>query len=480
MTVRTPSLTASIRWAWWAKTAQLLTARTTTRSALINYVNLTVSQSGYRAREMATRRLFGGTRLNIITQLMGESMTLCVISLAIAIVFTCMAAPFVGQLLDCRLDLLLLLRPMSLVIVLLFVILVGLFSGILPSVIISRTTPIEIVRGTFRFRTKQRLSRVFIVVQNVVAIVMLGSSLTMTMQMRHVVTAPLGFNTKNIMCIDAAVSDSALNRTFVQELRKLPAVVGISACDFTPVDGGNNITDREGKHEKNAQFFHVDPQFIDLLDIKVLKDNGVKAQKRVWVNRHYTEEWAETYRNGSTIKDPFYGEPYEKAGLISDFHLRNITEEIGSVILFEEKEMPSPNYFLVKVQGDAAEAYNSVRSIYKQTFHMDLNSDHPYMDQQVEKQFEREVRISKIVVLFAFIAIVISLLGLVAMSTYFIQQRRKEIAVRKVFGSTGTQVRRRLLRSFMAYVAVAAVIAVPITWYAMSQWIATYSYWIVW
>ena len=103
-----------------------------------------------------------------------------------------------------------------------------------------------------------------------------------------------------------------------------------------------------------------------------------------------------------------------------------------------------------------------------------------FVTDQISEIFEKDIRTSKIVSLFAFIAIIISLLGLVAMSTYFIQQRAREIAVRKVFGSTGNQIRLRLIRTFMLYVGIAFVIAVPIVVHFMSKWIEQYSYRIVW
>ena len=114
-------------------------------------------------------------------------------------------------------------------------------------------------------------------------------------------------------------------------------------------------------------------------------------------------------------------------------------------------------------------------------FHEEVDeSTPPFVDKQIEKRFEQEIRTSKIVSLFAFIAIIISLLGLVAMSTYFIQQRAREIAIRKVFGSTGNQIRVRLIRTFMLYVGIAFIIAVPIVVHFMSKWIEQYSYRIVW
>lgn len=444
--------------------------------AMINYVNLTVSQSSRRAKEMATRRLFGSSRFGIVTKLMGESVALCLVSLAIAVLLTIVASPYVGKLLSCSLDLWLLLRPLPILVTLLFVVVVGMLSGILPSMILSRIQPIEVVRGTFKFHAKMRLSKAFIVIQNVATIVMLGSAMTMTMQMRHIINAPLGFDTQSIMSVPAAVWDTNLDNAFINELRKQPCVTAVATADFSLVDGGNNITQPSKVRTKSAQVFTVDEHFIDFFGLKKTKDNGLKGYPRVWVNKHYTTEWAEEYQKAHSLNNPFRNFDAPIAGVLEDFRVKDITNELTSVMLFEQKELETPSLFFIKVNGDEQEAYNTVKRIYKETFHSDMDIDNPYIDQQIAAKFDREVRMSKIVGLFAFIAVVISMLGLIAMSTYFIQQRQKEIAVRKVFGSTGTQIRRRLIRSFMVYVAVAAVIAIPLTWYAMSEWIAAYAY----
>lgn len=103
-----------------------------------------------------------------------------------------------------------------------------------------------------------------------------------------------------------------------------------------------------------------------------------------------------------------------------------------------------------------------------------------FVDQRMQEQFEDQVRASRIVTLFALVAILISLLGLVAMSTYFIQQRQQEIAIRKVFGATSSQMRMRLVRTFLTYVLIAFVVALPIIWYVMSGWMTQFSYRTVW
>ena len=144
--------------------------------AVFNYINLTVAQAGFRAKEMAARRLFGATRVELFWRLVQESMMLCLIALAIAILLAAAFEPYASDLLQAKLDLTLLARPASLAVLLGFVVLVGGLAGWFPAVIISAAEPIEVVRGSFRRRTKMVFSKVFITFQNFITIIMLGSS----------------------------------------------------------------------------------------------------------------------------------------------------------------------------------------------------------------------------------------------------------------------------------------------------------------
>lgn len=156
-------------------------------------------------------------------------------------------------------------------------------------------------------------------------------------------------------------------------------------------------------------------------------------------------------------------------------------QPISPYFIFISDQIERPWYVTIKVKGDPIDALNEVKKVYKEVFREEMDTSRPvFVTDQIAEIFEKDIRTSKIVSLFAFIAIIISLLGLVAMSTYFIQQRAREIAVRKVFGSTGNQIRIRLIRTFMLYVGIAFVIAVPIVVHFMSKWIEQYSYRIVW
>lgn len=451
--------------------------------SVTNYINLTVAQSGYRAREMATRRLFGARRAAIVGQLMVEGIVLSVVSLLLALVFAHLLAPYFGQLLDMQPDMHLMMSPATLLLLMLFALLLGALSGIVPAAVLSRSKPVEVVRGTFRRQTKMVFSRVFITLQNVITITMLACALTMVFQMRHLVNAPMGFRTDKLFVVNLfSVEDKAGVSTFANELRRLPGVKNVSASTGTPVDGGNNSTFFFGKQMVSFQVFIGDTAFFNVYDLH-LADGSMPEAGCFYLNRRALSD----IKYSTNSKTPhallrdfqFYGIPGDAkyGGELKDFRIDNILREEHPMIVYVARQIDNVWSVTLQVEGNETEIYRRVAQVYKRVFREEMDSRRAsFVDHEMQDKFISQIRTSRIVSLFAFIAMSISLLGLVAMSTYFTQQRQREIAVRKVFGSTSGQMRRRLVGTFMLYVAVAFVIAVPIVWHFMGGWISQYSY----
>ena len=418
-----------------------------------------------------------------------ESLVMCVISLLIAVALVHVCAPYAGQLLDTKLDLSLLASPLTVGIMAAFILLVSLASGVLPATILSRVKPIEVVRGTFRKHTKMIFSRVFITVQNIITITMLACAMIMSMQMLHLTKAPLGFNTENIICIEYPDNYSSRHSgEFENRLRSLPFVKAVAPSCGTPATGNNKTVTFDGeKREWSFQFISGTPEMMKIYGLTLKNDLHAKGDSIVYLNdmamkalqmkptdRHLSSRY-EQIRYGYFRKNAEFG------GVLNELRIRNILEEQHPLLVQACNNIQNPWNISILVSGDPVEAYAKIKDVYKEVFHEDIDeSASPFVDKYVQARFKQELRTTKIVSLFAFIAIIISLLGLVAMSTYFIQQRAREIAVRKVFGSTGNQIRVRLIRTFMLYVGIAFVIAVPIVVHFMSKWIEQYSYRIVW
>ena len=446
--------------------------------SITNYVNLTVAQASSRAKEMATRRLLGSQRSGIMARLIAESLILCASSLVVGVALAVAALPYAAKLLDTTLELGDLFTAANIGVAVAFMAVVGVLSGIVPAVVISRAKPIDVVRGTFRTQVKMRFSKVLIVFQNIMTIVMIACSVTMLLQVRHFVGAPLGYNHDHVLSLPiAGAGDSATVASFTEEVRKLACVENVSLCMGHPLNGGNNstVTYEDGK-TLSFQILVGDHNFMKLLGLSLIRDNHVDDEEHgVFVNR-------QTLRELGLPLDARYimvrDERLPVRGVLADFHIRGIMDAQHPVLVYIQKGFPWAWSVLVKVRGDEADAFNQVNDLYRTTFKHDVSetTSCPYLDQVIRELYRQAIRMSTIVTLFAAIAIVISLLGLVAMSTYFIQQRRKEIAIRKVFGSSSAQIYRRLLRTFMAFVGVAFVVAVPIIHHVMGDWLSNYSY----
>lgn len=447
--------------------------------SIINYINLTVAQSAGRAREMATRRLLGAQRSAIMLRLVAESTLLCLVCLVVALALTAVAMPYAARLLDTQLHFSGLFTAANIAVGVAFVLVVGFLSGLLPAIVISRAKPIDVVRGTFRLHSKLWFSKVFIVFQNVITILLMTSSVVMVLQVRHLINAPLGYVHDHLLDLPTFGGDAPEDAQFVEEVKRLPCVTGASLCCGYMLDGGNNMTTVVNGRSLSFQVFKGDENYMKILGLKLLRDNRVSDESGVYVNRQALAEMglpltARSFRLGDGEEDPIV----KIRGVLADFTISDITALQHPVLLYVHKQLKYPWSILVKVQGDETEACKRVAAVWSKVMKADAaqNFDNPYADRQLREHFARERRTATIVTLFAAIAIVISLLGLVAMSTYFIEQRRKEIAIRKVFGSTSRQIYVRLVRTFLSYVGIAFVIAVPLVYHFMGSWLSNYNY----
>lgn len=440
--------------------------------SIINYINLTMAQSGFRAKEMALRRLLGSERTMLFMRLLFESFVMVLVSFGVGILLAGCFVPFVNDLLQTNISLRILLTPAGIGAMAAVIAVLSVLSGLLPAVMISNTKSIEVVRGTFRRRTKMTFSKVFITLQNVVTIVMIACALTMYLQIRHLIDAPLGYRTENIIDMWNNFDNPEQSSVFRNEVRQLACVHRVAVSQGTPFNRGNNYSGSyEGKNI-SSQNINGDSTFFSMLGLEIIRNNRLAPGEGAFVNEEFLRQ------TGLSEEAPcfhYYDREIKIAGVIKDFQMANITHVKEPVFMKVQKEADINAWnILIEVQGDPYEAYREIASVYQRITGREFEGK--YIDQQVMDSFDSQRRTAKIVTLFAGIAVLISLLGLLAMSTYFIRQRLKEVAVRKVFGSTTNEVMRRLVRTFLSYVGMAFVVAVPLIWYFMSGWLSDYAY----
>ena len=485
--------------------------------ALMNYVNLTVSMSGFRMHEMAMRRLLGAHRWRLTLRIVAESVLLCAVAMLIGIGGLHLILPLMNEVLFTQspLDVYTSYTPEFLSVsellegwlpfaVVGLTVLIGSVAGIAPAVVASSARPIEVVRGTFRRTTKMRISRFFIIVQHTITIVLIGVSLLISLQVHHLVNAPMGYDTEHLMEVHPKTRkvDKEFLSVMAKELKQLACVEQVGFFSELPwwSNGGNtlyNLSDDDVDAGKMS-FLECSQEGLDLLGLNMIHEyNTSKHQGSL----HYFSRSAMELL-GSPIDSRMVGRPGWKGTPEADgsYRLDKMTRVIDSVAVagvFEDLRWGTvlqdqyPTEILVdgdishywevvlRFKGDLEEAKQQVREVYRKVKgeeYMDVYPNVMRPCEYIALHFVEETQLMRLILIFTAVALLISLLGLVAMSTYYIQQRRREIAVRKVFGSKSRQVLMRLVRSFLIYVAIAAIIAIPIIYYIGNDWLSQFSY----
>lgn len=441
--------------------------------AVTNYINLTVANTGFRAKEMATRRLLGSDGLGISLELIGESTLMVFISFIIGGALALLLEDKVAVLFKGKIDILKDINFSTVSVSLLFIVLTGIISGIMPTISLSKYKPIDVVKGSFRYHSKMVLSRIFIILQNVITMTMMTATLTILLQMSHLVKAPLGYNTENIYRVSSD-NPEVLRNT----LKSQPFIQGIGSFSGTSLDGNYcSMSTRKDKDNNNLLVYLTtwDKEFIDIMGINLVKDNHLSGDVK-----YINEELAGKLSLGDGESEVTWGDGkvMQVAGIFSNFHMTNILDPYQPFLISvkDTDEIEDPN-FMVKTDG-SPDARKKLCDLIKEVDGTteDLDWKVQSIESTVKASLTEEKNTMRVVSIFTGVAVLISVLGFIGMSLFFIRQRRKEIGVRRIMGSTTNEVLSLLLTKFCAPLLVSFIFAVPLSWFIMDKWLESFSY----
>ena len=441
--------------------------------AVTNYINLTVANTGFRAKEMATRRLLGSDGLGISLELIGESTLMVFISFIIGGALALLLEDKVAVLFKGKIDILKDINLATVSVSLVFIILTGVISGIMPTVSLSRYKPIDVVKGSFRYHSKMVLCRIFIILQNVITMTMMAATLTILLQMSHLVKAPLGYNTENIFRVSSDNPEVMRNA-----LKSQPFVQEIGSFSGTSLDGNyRSMSTRKDKDNNNLLVYLTtwDKEFIDIMGINLVKDNHLSGDVK-----YINEELAGKLSLGDGESEVTWGDGkvMQVAGIFSNFHMTNILDPYQPFMITvkDTDEIEDPN-FMVKTDG-SPDARKKLCDLIKEVDGTteDLDWKLQSVDDNIKASLNEEKNTMRIVSIFTGVAVLISILGFIGMSLFFIRQRKKEIGVRRIMGSTTNEVLSLLLTKFCAPLLVSFIFAVPLSWFIMDKWLESFSY----
>ena len=445
-------------------------------SAAFNYINLSFALTGKRAKEMAARRLLGAQKSEIVWKFISESLIFTAVCFGLGLLLAHLLAPSVNALLnDPDVPVSIRIQPIYLLSYLTVVVMVGVLNGIIPALFASRMQPIDVVKGTLRRNTKMVFNKVFIVVQNVLAVFLIAMAIVMEAQYRTSINRPKNCSTQDKYYL--AVFASEPQSDLLAGLENLPCVKRIGRSRGVPgfMWGGQYSLTRDGQNIMYRHLF-MDTVAFQMFDFEIIKDYQTPIYNTVWFGeRAFAATGLTDDDHEIDVLRERTGKCDQVAGVIRDFPVTtsNMGDEDYQIISIMKTEDIKWGGFVMEIVGDHKEAKETIHEVVDEwrdgelaNFAADGFIDDFYRD--ALKPAKNNMRLLEI---FMILAVVISLLGLLAMSTYYAGENAKSIAVRKVFGGTVETETWRTVKEYMMLVGMACVIGVPIAVWAAQRYL---------
>ncbi|MCH5223209.1 MAG: FtsX-like permease family protein [Muribaculaceae bacterium] len=471
-------------------------------SSVINYINLNLALSGRRAKEMATNLLLGSSKTQLILRNIKESLVFILvcslIGLGLAYVFL---IPLDKLLINISLNgkmelwryihLSIKWDVASVFIFLGFVILLGILSGLMPAFFSSRYKPIDVVNGIVRTRNRQIFGKIFIVFQNVLAIILISLAILMEYQLFHMRNMPMNSNTENIYMINCFFESYDEALPFIDRLNKIPEIKKIGYGSNYPGFIGNYQTIKIANDEGiKTGMMRGDRNYFDIMGLKIISgDSDPKAAGKIYMSESAANELnvadEESFSkylnsidfNGTTASS--YGGMYKnvpnRAASDSEFNYNSI------FILSEDVNMNFCSTLLLETNKESSELENKILTAYedyiKELRGMYLEPWKKGFISNLKEEYFIPVKSTiTLLEIFMAIAMLLSLLGLIAMSTYYSNENTKGIAIRKVLGSDVKGEIWRNIRLYMIMVLIAIAAAIPLAIVISREYLSRFAY----
>ena len=448
--------------------------------AVLNYISLTVAQTGFRAKEMASRRLLGTQQSGIIARYISESFILTVISFAFALIFVKLISPHLSELIGKEISPLKDMGWMEILFIILLLVVLSVLSGIIPALLVSKYKPIDVVRGNFARTSKMTLGKILIGFQSGVAFITLGLSAVMFIQLKHMTEKPMGYEKENRISIQNASKPSAYH---IEELNSLACVEKVGWLQFEPMTLGTSGTSfKINGIDQKFDMYYGDQSAFEILGFKVLRKNGEALNQCAWLPESTMRALGLNYDCTQVNLDS--GGMFPVCGILEDYHkgTANTQTRGGFLNIAWIKEMEKEEDFrilrtlVVKVSGDENKAENEIKAFYKSKGFSEDEIVVATYNKMISDLYSSEKQDLKLIAVFTMLTLLLTILAMFAMSTYYARQHSKEAALKKVMGSSRLQLFIETSLGFIKSVGISIIIALPVTWIAVSKWLEGYSY----
>jgi putative ABC transport system permease protein len=453
--------------------------------ACINFINLTIAKTRTREKEIAIRKVVGARKGSIQKQFFGETFIIVFIAFLLALLLTRVLLPnfnnLTGEVISFTpFDIRILMAVVGIMLFTAFI------SGIYPSFYLSVLVPVLVLKGkSGKGRKGSLLSRLLIAFQFVISISLIIATITVVRQLNYMQNADLGMDYDRMLTFTLrgerfrgnAEQNLSVKQTFKERLFTHPAVRGITFMNQLPGKITNTntwpIPDKDGGVP--LRIINADPDFIELMGLQVIAGRNFSYETRTDLDRKYLLNEEAVRQLG--LEDPV-GKTTNSGrntiiGVVKDFHYNSLHNKIGAMAI-------SWDYWTsracVKIAGtNIAGTIEHVEKVYKE-FCPGFALEYGFLDESFARQYEAEKRLKQLLQYFVGIAIMISCLGLFALTAFIAEQKTKEIGIRKVLGSSNTGIFVLLSKSFTKWVLVANLISWPVAYFVLKNWLNSFAY----
>ncbi len=460
--------------------------------ACINFITLSIGKSAGRAGEVGIRKVVGADRGQLIKQYLGESLLIVFISTIISILISELLLPYFNALAGKHLSLTFEFSTIVMLLILVFV--TGAAAGIYPAIVLSSFKPIDVLKGKFSINKRSNLRRILICGQFIVAVILISSTMVVTKQLNFVEKKYLGFDKENIITIPTDLRPNETFRVaglFKNELKSDPNIINVTSA-LSPL--GNKWTlvgfDMPGGSYGRFYMNTVDYDYINTLKINLIKGRNFSKsfpsdyEQAVIVNQAFIRKFG--LENSSEAKMPGNFHDIKIIGVVKDFNFESLYSKIEPALIslnfrpiFRDANDIDPAFNSRLIIRIKAQNYNSTLAKLKNVWTKivpQIPFKSSFLNENIEKQYAAESRLTKIITSSSVLSIIITCLGLFGLTALISLQKTKEIGVRRLLGASVASIFKLLSKEFIWLILIAEIISIPVSLYLLNRWLNNFAY----
>ena len=455
--------------------------------ASINFMNLSTAQASKRAKEVGMKKVSGSSRVALIAQFLSESVLLSFFALLISLLIIQISLPHFGNLLGIEIQTGIFQKWYYLPGLIAFSIFVGLFAGSYPSFYLSSFNPIKVLKsGNPGGKSNRKLRSILVIIQFSISIILIVGTSVMFRQINYMLNKDMGFNKENVLVISSAGTIGDKVKSFKEAVKKFPDVISISSS--TAVPGRNNNTNGYGIEGRNEESFLLQTNWVDY---DYLETYGLKIKEGRFFDESFMTDKDACVINASTITQFGLEEPLGLRfmapdddgmkyvpiiGAVNNFHFTSLENEIQPYILRFKAEDVHWGYLSVKLAANFNnEIINQIEDEWK-VFSNGDPMDYFFIDDSLEIMYKSEKQNAQLAIIFSILGLLIAALGLFGLTSFMLEQRTKEIGVRKAMGASIESIFGLISREVIILIIISALIGWPIIYYFAKSWLQNYYY----